>query len=636
MAVSTRSSESPQVRLGGTPQTFNGSIQAFESLKVSPSSFLSSDGEGARQESRLPFRNRRLRSRGGLYLKVVLGTLASAAAIAVLIALCAAACLWPAPPQVTKRRLSEGAAPESAAGLAACGETTGSDGDHPQASLQEEELEPPLKKAKEDERSFAAATEAGPQPQPSGSGLGASPHTAAGAAAVTAPEALSPFMSPTSQEGFISAQALSSLSDALPPASSDQAVPGPAFQQEAQVFLSPQQAQLLAIPQQQVQIHLQPQQPPLLLATIHQQQQLAPAFQQQAQPGLHAPQQAQPPPALQQQAAATHPLPLVSLSPLFALATAAGPVVISPISLVPLGPAGLGDPQPQPDQAQLAGSLLTGPPRDLSQEAQPEPFLGARAMSLLSNQELEVIEPLGDWEPPSSDQARGGRPFVEHAFSRLPVVPHADPSAYSSIIDRNRSKSKKASSSVQLRVLRKLRTLLARPTLSPSELQQVAEIAGDLISHLTFEEGGEVPKCPSYAVEKLGYRFLLLDLTVSALQVLGVPRSGTWWNDVISQIGDDYTVPFRKWFDELARFNFNLMTRLTTAIRILKDGDRPDRNLVVHLKRCLFCCKQSPIRFLRPGYDPWREDDKKFYQQFKDSPGQGDSAKPGPSHQSGS
>ncbi|KAL8269468.1 hypothetical protein Esti_006607 [Eimeria stiedai] len=203
MTVCPQSSEAPQVDMGEASTAPSRSVQTLEPFSVSQSPFLSLDGAHAHQELEFSSRSRRLRFRGGLGFNLVLGSLA--AAVAVLIALCAAASFWAAFLHLTRRRLSDGKVAESTAGLAACGEKSGDGfGDDAQASNLTEEVEPPpAKKAKVEEESSDADDEGGSQAQTSATGQEESISSVAGAAvgaAATAPEAQSPLESRVSLE----------------------------------------------------------------------------------------------------------------------------------------------------------------------------------------------------------------------------------------------------------------------------------------------------------------------------------------------------------------------------------------------------------------------------------------------------
>ncbi|KAL8438164.1 hypothetical protein ACSSS7_000399 [Eimeria intestinalis] len=554
-------------------------IQTLESPSVSTSSFLSVDAAADFQGLGLSFRNRRLRSRGGFSFKLVLGAIASAAAIAVLISLCAALHLRAEPSELTRRRLSEQGPSESSTGLAACGETSrDSSGEDAQASPQDGGLvPPPAKKAKVEGEGSGADAQASFHAQTFGSGQQV-PSSAADGAGAAAPAAEFPLESPTSPLGEdIVAQALSAALGTWPPVPQEQPEPVPVFEQQWQ---------------------------------------LAPIFEQQGPPGF----------AFEQQVEAVQPVVLSPALPGVAAATVTMPM----LTLVPAGAQG---PQSQLIPIQLAAPFLEGSPGGFRDKPSPQSLRGSRADFIYSNSWLEMIDPLGEWEPPHPSEARWGE-VVEHAFSRLPRVEGGSPSVYRSLVDPASAISIKGRSPVQVSAVRTLSTLLSRHELSFSQLQQLAVLTEHLLSHLTFHETLRLPGHPSEAVAVLGFRFLLLDTTVSALQMLGVSPSGPWWDHMVSQIPDAYNHPFTKWQQELPKFNFKLLVRLTAAIRELKSGRRPPPHVVVHLKRCLFCCIHSPLRFLAPAYDRWREYDKEFYQQFEGRPRQGEPTQPGSSHQS--
>ncbi|KAL8446459.1 hypothetical protein Emed_004913 [Eimeria media] len=523
---------------------------------------------------------RKLRSRGGLGFKSALAVVASAAAVAVLISLCAATYLRAPPLQLTRRRLSEGGSPEPNKGLAACGEASGNGSeDDPQGDLQEEELEaPPAKKAKVEEEGSEEDAEAAFILQTSVRGQEES--ASAGGATTTAPEAPSPRVLRFSPEEIIAAKGLMALWGGLGFSSQEQAAPGPVSQQQAQL--------------------------------------------------PHAPEQPSPIPSVTEQpavSATSHALG--SLPPLPSEASFREPTMV-----LTSAAARAETPQSQPASVEPTAPRRERPLKKSRQKSVIRVLWGLRA-KLAVNEELEMIDPKREWKPPHPFET-GGEGFVEHAFSRLPRVEGGNPSEYSSFFNGQRAVSVTGRPVVQMSALRTLRSMLAQDELSRSQLQQLGMMIEHVVNHLNFHEGRDLGDCPALAAETLGFRFVLLDMTVSSLQLLGVPPRGPWWDQMVSNIPDEYTQPFKGWSRGLSVFNFNLLSSLKSAVRMLKAGHRPAPNVVVHIKRCLFLCRHSPLRFLRPGWDHWREDDKAFYQQFEGMPGRSDPAQPGPSHQSSS
>ncbi|KAL8438161.1 hypothetical protein ACSSS7_000396 [Eimeria intestinalis] len=568
-------------------------------------------------------RARTLISGGSLGFTLGSGAIALAAAIAVLIARCVRAYSRAAPLQLLSRRLSEGGVPQSSAGLIACGETSGlGSGD----DLQGGDLElPPAKKAKvEDESSYADAG-AGFKPRISASGQEESTIAAGGAsagAAAVAAEAQSTLESRRSSEEVTAAEALIALVGQQSPAFSEQFPP---------VLALKQQEQLSPAPPPQAKLFIESDQHAQLSHALQEQMQLHLAFQQQAQVFLVS----------QHQAAAAPPLALESGPPLLGALEVAvqGAVPLPSLSASP--PAEVGRHHPQAAPVQFASPLSGAAPQAPIEASSEAPSQAAptkrpscsRKTQISSEEGREIIDPLTEWEPPPPSEA-GGKAIVEHPFSRLPRVPVGNASAYSSFIDPQRAVSSDRARTVTCSSLQELRRLLAQEELSSSQMLHLAALTERLLSHLAFNEFRQVGDYPAQAVGVLGYRFLLLDMAVSSLHLLGVPCSGSWWADMVSRIPDTYRHSFKRRNEEVAKFNARLMFKLTEAIKILKAGQRPSPKVVVQLKRCLFCSNLSPIRFLKPAWEPWREANKQYYQQFGGRPGQRDPGQPGPSHQS--
>ncbi|KAL8446450.1 hypothetical protein Emed_004904 [Eimeria media] len=587
MTVYSQLPEAPQADVGGALQAADGSAQRREPSDVPSSSVSSHDAVAARQDLALPSCNRRMRFRGAVGCKLVLGVIASAAAVAMLISLCAAAFHRTAPLQLPTRRLSEGGPSKSVRGPGACGETSGDgSGDGSQASVEEEDLElPPAKKAKVEDEGADEEAEAAFIFQTSASDQGVSPSAASGTTA-TVLEAHSPSEPLISSKEMMAAEALLALWGEEPFDPLEQPAPGPAFQEQAEA---------------------------------------SPASEEQASP----------PPVPEEQAAGASPLPQASTPPLLAAASAITTAVQTTIRPISPGPAGEEVPQPQSAPVQRAAHPLVGPFNAPPFEEVPARLSDSRLTLLASSGQLGLIDPLDEWEPPSSGDG-DGQPFLEHAFSRLPQVEGGDPSAFSSFVDPLRAISVKATPNVQAPLLQTMGNLLSQAVLSRSQLQQLGIITQHLIGHLFLNEGRQLQGCAAFAVETLGLRFILLDMTVSGLQLLGVSPSGPWWEQMVSRIPDTYVPPPKRRNQRLHTFNLRLLSQLTEAVRVLKTGHRPPAAVLTQIKRCLFCCLHSPIRFLKPSWDPWRAADRLFHEQFEDRSGQGDSPEPGPSHQSGS
>ncbi|KAL8446461.1 hypothetical protein Emed_004915 [Eimeria media] len=360
-----------------------------------------------------------------------------------------------------------------------------------------------------------------------------------------------------------------------------------------------------------------------------------PACVQQPQPQPAAGQQPQPQPAAGQQ---PRPQPAGVQQPGAQPAAGQQPGA-QPAGVQQPQPQPAAGQQPQPQPAAVQQQQAGYPPPHVLEASRrihpPQIFTTSREQFAAQIEGLEVIDPREGWEPPGSTDSRG-LPAVEHAFSRLPQVLGGNPSAFRSFFSAQRALSNAHVAPMSVYWVQQINSFLTMQALIPSQLRQLGLFAEHMASHLTYNEGGDLPSCPSYAVETLGFRFLVLDMLVSSLQLLGVPRSGPWWEQMTSRIADEYTRPFSRWSEDLPATNVHLMVRLTQAIRTLKSGQRPSPRVLVHLKRCLFCSSRSPLRFLKHGWDSWRAENRRYYLQFEGASGQSDPEQPGPSHQGSS
>ncbi|KAL8448289.1 hypothetical protein Emed_003819 [Eimeria media] len=90
------------------------------------------------------------------------------------------------------------------------------------------------------------------------------------------------------------------------------------------------------------------------------------------------------------------------------------------------------------------------------------------------------------------------------------------------------------------RQLKRMRGLLGKETLTPLELEELAQETAETLAFVFNYEGDSTRgESPSLATHELGRRFLLLDAAIAGLQVLEEPACGEWWNRVVNIIPDD-------------------------------------------------------------------------------------------------
>ncbi|CDJ58312.1 hypothetical protein EMWEY_00015020 [Eimeria maxima] len=161
-------------------------------------------------------------------------------------------------------------------------------------------------------------------------------------------------------------------------------------------------------------------------------------------------------------------------------------------------------------------------------------------------------------------------------------------------------------------LLQKAHDLLSRRFLELSQMRDLARVARKLMRNAAKHQHQDMSKQPpSTAVERLGLRFLMLDVVVSTFIVLGYDADPGVWKtvtDAISHAAPPLALRGRK-KEELQTFNTALGQELSKAIQTLKTGSRPDPACLLYIKRMLFCSPEAPRRFKAPDFDRWRKDD---------------------------
>ncbi|CDI75313.1 hypothetical protein EPH_0004960 [Eimeria praecox] len=198
----------------------------------------------------------------------------------------------------------------------------------------------------------------------------------------------------------------------------------------------------------------------------------------------------------------------------------------------------------------------------------------------------------------------------EHPFVRLPrrIVERTPDSI---LIDMRSAVSRWPGRRDAVPLLQEARELLSRRILYFPGMRDLAHVSKYLIEHAVNHEHHDLSVFQaSRAVERLGIRFLLLDVVVSTFIVLGqTPDSDSWkvFTDAISHAAPPLVA--RRSNGGQRVFYSCLSQELSRAIQILKTGRRPLAEDLLRIKRMLFCLACSPTRFQRRAFDRWREDD---------------------------
>ena len=198
----------------------------------------------------------------------------------------------------------------------------------------------------------------------------------------------------------------------------------------------------------------------------------------------------------------------------------------------------------------------------------------------------------------------------EHPFVRLPK-PAVEEIPPSILVDFKQAVASRCGVKNPVPLLQRAHELLSRRFLSLTHLHELAQLARALIAHAMHHGGFDMSgtRC-SYAVQRLGLRFLLLDVVVSTLIVLRQTPDPEDWDLFTNSISHD-APPLVQQQTNVGRPNFsiNRAQQLSMAIRTLKTGRRPQPAELLHIKRMLFCLRTSPRNFRTNDFNAWRADD---------------------------
>ncbi|CDJ52210.1 hypothetical protein EBH_0047810 [Eimeria brunetti] len=203
----------------------------------------------------------------------------------------------------------------------------------------------------------------------------------------------------------------------------------------------------------------------------------------------------------------------------------------------------------------------------------------------------------------STNDAIKGHPLVRLPRRLLEKTPPAF------LIDMKRAVTNRHRKRKFVPLLHRAHALLSREVLFPAQMKELAEVAEDLVAHsMQYQCANQANEVNCRANERLGVRFLVLDIVVSAFIVLGQTPGGDYWDSFAETISD--TAPAltpRSCYMGHLKFNTDLAQALSSAMRILKTGRRPSVEDLLKIKMMLFCYNYSPKRFKAPEYDPWRQ-----------------------------
>ncbi|CDJ62922.1 hypothetical protein, conserved [Eimeria necatrix] len=197
-----------------------------------------------------------------------------------------------------------------------------------------------------------------------------------------------------------------------------------------------------------------------------------------------------------------------------------------------------------------------------------------------------------------------------HPFCRLPLVD-------SNGITREFMPEIAVGSSATVRplpLLSKAFELFAKAFLPAEELDVVSYITERLIAHAVECQTRDLRGLPLHrAVEILGVRFLIFDVIVSALDLLGHRPEGSWWEKLSSSVPHLYDeVPGSIRLAAKTKVQNLFRQQLSAALKYLKSGTRPSCAALINLKQFLTCSPYAPPFFKHRSFDPWRKANDSF------------------------
>ncbi|CDI82693.1 hypothetical protein EAH_00067350 [Eimeria acervulina] len=204
----------------------------------------------------------------------------------------------------------------------------------------------------------------------------------------------------------------------------------------------------------------------------------------------------------------------------------------------------------------------------------------------------------------------------EHPFVHLPRLTVEGPPVECSV-DVKRAVSTPPGRRFPVPLLQKSLRLFLQPMLNAAQMKELATLTEQLIGHAMFHQRYDVSHVkPHRAAERLGVRFLVLETVVSTLIVLHQTPDPVAWKQLTDAISHAQPLPTPQGhYAGRRRFFTTLAAELSSAIKTLKTGRRPDPADLLDIKLKLFCHKYSPPRLKEADFDIWRQCDRDFTEE---------------------
>lgn len=156
-----------------------------------------------------------------------------------------------------------------------------------------------------------------------------------------------------------------------------------------------------------------------------------------------------------------------------------------------------------------------------------------------------------------------------------------------------------------------IRALYAKESLNADDVKLLMEECENLIAYAShkFATKNLKPK-PFQIARRLGSLFMIFDMLVSAIEVLGERKmnTGAWWDKFTQQFETEYQVRRKARSRRETTELLHWVGRLTEALSIYKRGRRPDPAEIICLKRYILHRLGKKSQYNNSLWHFWRDD----------------------------
>ncbi|KAL8437700.1 hypothetical protein ACSSS7_000725 [Eimeria intestinalis] len=194
-----------------------------------------------------------------------------------------------------------------------------------------------------------------------------------------------------------------------------------------------------------------------------------------------------------------------------------------------------------------------------------------------------------------------------HPYVRIPsILPGVVPRPLN--VDRIFDKRGPQSHVFLLREVREV--LVTRPVLRLVDAHYLLDLAEQLANHMYNKMSTDITgEAPYKTTNLLGRRFLIFDVmySVSVALNLNWPLQ-PWWRSLAERVPTEVDVS--GYFKTAHPLYVSLIEDMVEALRLFKSGVRPKEEMIISIKRRLFCSKYATYYMKASCWNDWREDDK--------------------------